>query len=247
MLVNNNNVTTTAPENGMEIVTLQIEDLNLSPLNPSSRTKPKKLQKLKNNLAKYGQLTPIIVKKMQTTTPDTSMKHNIKSHMVLRVVDGHRRTHCLSELGHDTIKALIVKNEANFDETFTALHADTMKISSVQECERWLKGAKFISNAVVTIIKELQEKLGKATARQVIIRCVVAEMSPGSLNKCLTKFRVYTGKSSRISNKAVAYWVLNISKPWRMVRAIDSFIPVGLLLECIDNKVPIPDDWAVRD
>lgn len=238
------NNTNEMPENGMEMLTLNIKDLSLSPLNPSTRTKAKRLRTLKANLSKNGQLTPIIVKRIHTSVTQTKNKPTTLN--VLRVVDGHRRTHCLQELGHKTVQALVLTNNANYDETFTALHSDTMKISTVQECERWLKGAKCISNRVMAIIGELQEMLGKTTARQVISRCVMSETSPGTLHKSIKKYSCYTGKDTRANNKEIAYWLLNISKPWILVRAIDSFIPVELLLECVDNKVNIPADWAIR-
>tara|TARA_Y100001973_G_C5146628_1_gene305748 strand:+ start:431 stop:1174 length:744 start_codon:yes stop_codon:yes gene_type:complete len=247
MLVSNKDIIVATPDNEIKMVTLRLEELNLSPLNPETRTKPKKLRRLKANLEKHGQLTPIIVKRIKTTTKNDSQKGSRKHEDVLRVVDGHRRAHCLSELGHKTIKALIIKNEANYDETFTALHADTMKISTVQECERWLKGAKSISNRVTTLIGEMQRALGRNTTRQVISRCVESETSPGTLWAGMKKYRAYTGRKSRAQNKEIAYWLLNISTVWMMIRAIDSFIPIELLTESIDNKVPIPPDWAIRD
>ena len=239
MLVSNDNVTETTPQNRMLMQDLEIKNLSFSPLNPTVRTKNSQLRKLKNNLAENGQLTPVIVKKIKSSQTTGS------GHTVLRLVDGHRRATCLRELGFKTIKAIVIDNQANYDETFTALHADTMKISSVQECERWLKGAKSISTQVLNVINKVESKLGKRSARQVITRCVQMNMSPTTLIKCMEKYSTYTKRTSRAENKKVTYWLLNIAKPWKLYSAIDAFIPLALLLDCVDNKKTIPADWAI--
>jgi hypothetical protein len=126
------------------------------------------------------------------------------------------------------------------------LHEDTLKITTTQECDRWLKGARNITPRTLNMIKELQQMLGKTTARNVIKRHVATETSPHNTLSGLRDYRKYTGKKTRSDNKKLAYWVLNIGTSWNLRMVTEAFIPIKLVIDCIENKKPIPKDWALR-
>ena len=204
----------------------KIADLSFSPLNPSIRTELKRVKSLASNLAKNGQNEPITIMEMVSN-----------GDRLLRVVNGHRRCVALIELGYKEVHGILLKNKAiNYDKAFTALHEDTMKISAVQECERWLKGAKNISTRVTRRIHELESLLGNKTkAKNTIKRCVYQNMSPFTILQGIRRFNSYTNESSKKMNNSVAYYLLNVCTEWRMRMAIESFIPIDELIEYINN------------
>ena len=201
------------PETKFEYRKLKIEDCDYSPLNPSMRVSPKKIKPLATNIAKNGQNNPITVIRM-----------NLSNKKPFRVVDGHRRCHAFESLNKTEIHGLILKNKViNYDKTFTCLHEDTMKITTSQECERWLKGASNITARTLNMIRELQTMLGKPTARNVIRRHVAAETSPHNTLSGMRDYRKYTGKKTRSDNKLVSYWLLNVGNAWKLRIAVESF------------------------
>ena len=213
----------------------KIADLSFSPLNPSVRTELRRVKSLAANIAKNGQNEPITIMKMKSNGTD-----------VLRVVNGHRRCVALKELGHKEVHGLLLKNKKiNYDKAFTSLHEDTMKISAVQECERWLKGAKNISTRVTRRIHELENLLGNKTkTKNTIKRCVYQNMSPFTILQGIRRFNTYTNESSKKMNNSVTYYLLNICTEWRMRMAIESFIPIDELIGYINNREPIAQSWA---
>ena len=222
------------PSTKFEYDVFKIADLNFSPLNPTARTELKRVKSLALNIAKNGQNEPITIMEMTSN-----------GKRLLRVVNGHRRCVALKELGQKEVHGILLKNDKiNYDKAFTALHEDTMKISAVQECERWLMGAKSISTRVTKQIDEMQELLGKSKARNTIKRCVNKDMSPFTILQGIKRYNTYTGQSGVKSNSSLAYYLLNICTEWRMRMAIESFIPVNELMEYIKNREPIEQDWA---
>ena len=126
---------------------------------------------------KRGQLEPITVKMTSKT--------------IKKIVNGHRRWASFQLLGWQYIDAIILENTEDYDEVFTAMHQDTMKITMVQECERWLKGATNITAAAKGRIKVLQDKLGPASARSTIKRCVDTNKSPGTIASSIVNYQKY--------------------------------------------------------
>ena len=223
------------PRNFPELVRVKISDLSLSKLNPTVRSLPAKLKGLSKDLAKEGQLNPITIKK-------TSVN-------IFRVVNGHRRIACLTALGETWVDAIILNNKSDYDKTFTAMHANTMKINTVQECERWLKGAKHISAKTLGRIESLKTRLGAASAKNVIKRCVKTNKSPGTIATTMEAFEQYVGTEEvkeRSFREKLAYWLLNIASAFHFHAARQSMIPAELLVECIENRTPIPEDWAIN-
>jgi len=229
------------PKTDFEYKIFKLKELSASPLNPSFRTNKFKLKSLVKNLSVNGQNNPITVVKLKTTVDG-------KPKTVNRIVDGHRRCAALEQLGHDEVHGILLKNDAiNYDEAFTSLHSSTLKINTVQECERWLKGAKSISNTTRNRITCLQTRLGKVRAKMIIQRCVDIGKSPGTIAMAINNYERYINeKLSSEGNFKVAYWMLNIGSSWKLSTAIGALIPVELLKECIKHQVEIPEDWAHR-
>jgi|2_EtaG_2_1085320.scaffolds.fasta_scaffold02913_4 hypothetical protein len=227
----------TIPTTKFQYNIFKIADLSFSPLNPSVRTELRRVKSLATNIAKNGQNEPITIMEMVSN-----------GNRLLRVVNGHRRCVALKELGHEDVHGILLTNKKiNHDKAFTSLHEDTMKINAVQECERWLKGAKNISTRVTRRIYELENLLGKAIAKNTIKRCVSQDMSPFTILQGIKRFNTYTGNQARQRNSAVAYYLLNVCTEWRMRMAIESFIPVDVLIEHILTREPIAQSWASQN
>jgi len=228
------------PETKFKYKVLKLSEVNFSPLNPTIRTRKDKLRGLISNIAINGQNNPITVMRVKTAVGDKS------GVIVNRVVDGHRRCAALHHLGHTEVHAIILDNsKVNYDKAFTSLHADTVRINTVQECERWLKGAKSISQQTRGRITSLQRRLGKARARMIIKRCVSLDKSPGTIAMAMRNYEQYIGKKlSRKENFNAAYWLVNIGSAWIISTAISALIPINFLEDCINNKKEIPVDWA---
>ena len=223
-------------DNEPKLVKLKIDELSYSKLNPSIRIRKGSLRGLRKSLLKFGQLEPIAVE--------------FGANGVKKIVNGHRRCESFKILGWKEIDAIILgANQADYDVTFTAMHADTLKITTVQECERWLKGATNISTATKGRISSLQDRLGIQRGRMVVKRCVATNKSPGTIASALVNYEKYIGAEKTFDtdeNMKVAYWMLNIGSSWKLSAAISSFIPVQLLVHCVDNQLPIPENWAHR-
>jgi hypothetical protein len=228
------------PETKFTYKVLKLSEVNFSPLNPTIRTRKNKLKRLITNIAKNGQNNPITVMRIKTAVD------NKAGVVVNRIVDGHRRCAALHYLGHTEVHAIVLNNpKVNYDKAFTSLHADTVRINTVQECERWLKGAKSISQMTKGRIASLQKRLGKVRARMIIKRCVSLDKSPGTIAMAMRNYEQYIGKKlSRKENFNVAYWLVNIGSSWVISTAIGALIPIDFLEDCINNKKEIPVDWA---
>ena len=124
---------------------------------------------------------------------------------------------------------------------FTALHVDTEKITAVQECERWLKGATNISNRVLRSIEALERYVGKTKAKYTIQACVTQNVSPTTLSCAISQYAEYANNKTVGQLRKVAYYLLNISTPWKVRVAIDSFMPIETLNECIAQRTPLPE------
>tara|TARA_R100001594_G_scaffold89766_3_gene124204 strand:- start:3756 stop:4529 length:774 start_codon:yes stop_codon:yes gene_type:complete len=224
--------TKTQKDNKPRLVKVRVNELSGSRLNPTIRTTKQSLKSLKTNLVTKGQLEPITIE--------------ARNNGIMKIINGHRRTACFKQLGWEFIDAIILENNhSDYDETFTALHSSSLKITTVQECERWLKGAKSISSNARGKILQLQGQLGKTVARSVISRCVEINKSPGTIGAAIRMYADYINET--LTHKecgVVAYWILNVGSSWKMSIAIQAMIPINYLKYLINNKLEIPVDWA---
>jgi len=216
---------TTMPVHQMTLKDFKLKDLTLSPLNPKQRTTEGSLKTLKKNLHAIGHIEPITV---------------IKNGNNLMVVNGHRRYNALKALGRKTVKGCLIDSTLDYDKIFTALHEDTMKITAVQECERWLKGAKNISERVMRSIRQLENKLGIRRTKLTIARCVAQNVSAITMCDGMSAYLNYVEDTSAKGAIKAAYFILNVDTANHVKQAINQFIPIETLVECINERKPIP-------
>ena len=211
----------------MKYVEVKVADVIESKYNPSVRTdrEGSKYKKLKDNIAVNGLLNPIL------------LARNGK-----KLVAGHRRLNVFKDLGIEYIPAIINNNitNTNYDEMFVADHEDAMLLTKVQECERYLMGAKHISANTLKAIKRL-ERIG---GRETIKRIVKENRSP---NTYLIGIDFYTGyikkRGSLKSERQALYWMFNIGKAYQLKTAIKSLADAKIIQDCVENRKPLKIDW----
>ena len=214
-------------ENKMKYVEVKVSDVIESKYNPTIRTdrESSKYKKLKDNIAKIGLLNPIL------------LARNGK-----KLVAGHMRLNVFKDLGIEYIPAIINDSitNANYDEMFVADHEDAMQLTTVQECERYLMGAKHISDKTLKAIKRL-ERIG---GRETIKRIVKENRSP---NTYLIGIDFYTGyikkRGNLKSERQALYWMFNIGKAYQLKTAIKSLADAKIIKDCVENRKPLKIDW----
>ena len=211
----------------MKYVEVKVSDVVESKYNPSIRTDKEnnKYKSLKESIAKNGLLNPIL------------LAYNGK-----KLVAGHRRLNVFKDLGIKYIPAIINNNitNANYDKMFVVDHEDTMILTSVQECERYLMGAKHISNKTLKAIKRL-EKIG---GRESIKRIVHENRSPNTYLIGVDFYTGYIKKRGNIkSERQALYWMFNIGKAYQLKTAIKSLADVEIIQDCVENRKPLKIDW----
>ena len=211
----------------MKYVEVKVSDVVESKYNPSIRTDKEnnKYKSLKESIAKNGLLNPIL------------LAYNGK-----KLVAGHRRLNVFKDLGIKYIPAIINSNitNANYDKMFVVDHEDTMLLTSVQECERYLMGAEHISDKTLKSIKRL-ERIG---GRETIKRIVKENRSP---NTYLIGVDFYTGyikkRGNLKSERQALYWMFNIGKAYQLKTAIKSLADAEIIKDCVENRKPLKIDW----
>ena len=215
-------------ENKMKYVEVKVSDVIESKYNPSIRTDRdnRKYQSIKESIAKNGLLNPIL------------LAYNGK-----KLVAGHRRLNVFKDLGIKYIPAIINNNitNANYDKMFVVDHEDTMILTSVQECERYLMGAKHISDKTLKAIKRL-EKIG---GRESIKRIVHENRSPNTYLIGVDFYTGYIKKRGNIkSERQALYWMFNVGTAYMLKTAINFFIPAEQLIECVEKREKIQHEWS---
>ena len=214
-------------ENEMKYVEVKVSDVIESKYNPSIRTDKEttKYKNIKENILENGLLNPIL------------LARNGK-----KLVAGHRRLNVFKDLGIEYIPAIINSNitSENYDRMFVADHEDTMQLTTVQECERYLMGAKHISDKTLKAIKRL-ERIG---GRETIKRIVKENRSP---NTYLIGIDFYTGyikkRGNLKSERQALYWMFNIGKAYQLKTAIKSLADAKIIKDCVENRKPLKIDW----
>ena len=211
----------------MKYVEVKVSDVIESKYNPSIRTDKEttKYNNIKANILENGLLNPIL------------LARNGKE-----LVAGHRRLNVFKDLGIEYIPAIINNNitSKNYDKMFVADHEDTMQLTTAQECERYLMGAKHISSKTLKAIKRL-ERIG---GRETIKRIVKENRSP---NTYLIGIDFYTGyiknRGSLKSERQALYWMFNIGKAYQLKTAIKSLADAKIIQDCVENRKPLKIDW----
>tara|TARA_R100001594_G_scaffold119319_1_gene154726 strand:+ start:2208 stop:2873 length:666 start_codon:yes stop_codon:yes gene_type:complete len=214
-------------ENKMKYVEVKVSDVIESKYNPTIRTDKEniKYKSLKESISRDGLLNPIL------------LARNGK-----KLVAGHRRLNVFKDLGIKYIPAVINSHitDKNYDEMFVADHKDSMPLTSVQECERYLMGAKCISDKTLKAIKRLERIGGKETIK----RIVREKRSP---NTYLIGIDFYVGyvkkRGSLKAERQALYWMFNIGRAYQLKTAIKSLADAKIIQDCVENRKPLKIDW----
>ena len=207
--------------------------------NSSLRYKGPKYTGLKKSVVKKGVLSPIDVGRL-----------NGKDH----AANGNRRTKICRELGVKEIRAIVhnVKNEDELCELFMELTLNTQQIGAVQLTDMYLNGmnAKYLNTLIRKSIQKLNEIYGTTTKSNAVLRRMVnINKSPRSYVIALENLVAYINtddvKTNEFAKKAL-YWMLNCGSAWTITNCIKSCAPIELLLNSINNKEKIEDDWWIN-
>ena len=207
--------------------------------NSSLRYKGPKYTGLKKSVVKKGVLSPIDVGRL-----------NGKDH----AANGNRRTKICREIGVKEIRAIVhhIKTEDELCELFMDLTLNTQQIGAVQLTDMYLNGmnAKYLNTLIRKSIQKLNEIYGTTTKSNAVLRRMVnINKSPRSYVIALENLVAYIDtddvKTNRFAKKAL-YWMLNCGSAWTITNCIKSCAPIDLLLNSINNKEKIEDDWWIN-
>ena len=207
--------------------------------NSSLRYKGPKYAGLKKSVVKKGVLSPIDVGRL-----------NGKDH----AANGNRRTKICREIGVKEIRAIVhhIKNEDELCELFMDLTLNTQQIGAVQLTDMYLNGmnAKYLNTLIRKSIQKLNEIYGTTTKSNAVLRRMVnINKSPRSYVIALENLVAYINtddvKTNEFAKKAL-YWMLNCGSAWTITNCIKSCAPIELLLNSINNKEKIEDDWWIN-
>ena len=207
--------------------------------NSSLRYKGPKYTGLKKSVVKKGVLSPIDVGRL-----------NGKDH----AANGNRRTKICREIGVKEIRAIVhhIKTEDELCELFMDLTLNTQQIGAVQLTDMYLNGmnAKYLNTLIRKSIQKLNEIYGTTTKSNAVLRRMVnINKSPRSYVIALENLVAYINtddvKTNEFAKKAL-YWMLNCGSAWTITNCIKSCAPIELLLNSINNKEKIEDDWWIN-
>jgi len=218
---------------------LNPNELILLKPNSSLRYKGPKYLGLKRSVIKKGVLSPIDVGRLKG-----------KDH----VANGNRRTKICREIKVKEIRAIVhfIKNEDELCELFMDLTLNTQQIGAVQLTDMYLNGmnAKYLNTLIRKSIQKLNEIYGTNTKSNAVLRRMVnINKSPRSYVIALENLIIYIDtdevKTNEFAKKAL-YWMLNCGSAWTITNCIKSCAPTELLLNSINNKEKIEDDWWIN-
>jgi len=207
--------------------------------NSSLRYKGPKYTGLKKSVVKKGVLSPIDVGRL-----------NGKDH----AANGNRRTKICREIGVKEIRAIVhhIKTEDELCELFMDLTLNTQQIGAVQLTDMYLNGmnAKYLNTLIRKSIQKLNEIYGTTTKSNAVLRRMVnINKSPRSYVIAFENLVAYINtddvKTNEFAKKAL-YWMLNCGSAWTITNCIKSCAPIELLLNSINNKEKIEDDWWIN-
>ena len=221
------------------IEVLNVNNIILLKENSSLRYKGPKYTGLKKSVVKKGVLSPIDVGRL-----------NGKDH----AANGNRRTKICREIGVKEIRAIVhhIKTEDELCELFMDLTLNTQQIGAVQLTDMYLNGmnAKYLNTLIRKSIQKLNEIYGTTTKSNAVLRRMVnINKSPRSYVIALENLVAYINtddvKTNEFAKKAL-YWMLNCGSAWTITNCIKSCAPIELLLNSINNKEKIEDDWWIN-
>jgi hypothetical protein len=222
------------------IEVLNVNDIILLKENSSLRYKGPKYNGLKKSIKNKGVLSPIDVGRL-----------NGKDH----AANGNRRTSICREVGIKDIRAIVhnVKNEDELCELFMELTLNTQQIGAVQLTDMYLNGMspKYLNLSIRKSIQRLNDIYGTTTKSNAVLKRMVSiNKSPRSYVVALEKLIEYVDtdevKTTEFAKKTL-YWMLNVQlSAWDITNCIKACCPIELLVDSINNKEEIVDDWWVN-
>ena len=222
------------------IEVLNVNNIILLKENSSLRYKGPKYTGLKKSIVNKGVLSPIDVGRL-----------NGKDH----AANGNRRTSICREIGIKNIRAIVhnVKNEDELCELFMELTLNTQQIGAVQLTDMYLNGMspKYLNLSIRKSIQRLNDIYGTTTKSNAVLRRMVnINKSPRSYVLALEKLIDYIDtdevKTTEFAKNAL-YWMLNVQlSAWDITNCIKACCPIELLVDSINNKEEIVDDWVVN-
>ena len=222
------------------IEVLNVNKIILLEKNSSLRYKGPKYAGLKKSVIKKGILSPIDVGRL-----------NGKDH----VANGNRRTTICREVGIKDIRAIVhnVKNEDELCELFMELTLNTQQIGAVQLTDMYLNGMspKYLNLSIRKSIQTLNDIYGTTTKSNAVLRRMVnINKSPRSYVVALEKLIDYVDtdevKTTEFAKKTL-YWMLNVQlSAWDITNCIKACCPIELLVDSVNNREEIVDDWWVN-
>ena len=225
------------------IGTLEVLNVNkviLLKENSSLRYKGPKFNGLKRSVKNNGVLSPIDVGRLNGTD---------------HVANGNRRTKICREIGIKDIRAIVhnVKSQDELCELFMELTLNTQSIGAVQLTDMYLNGmnVKYLNLSIRKSIQRLNDIYGTSTKSNAVLRRMVnINKSPRSYVVALEKLIDYVDtdevKTTEFAKKTL-YWMLNVQlSAWDITNCIKACCPIELLVDSINNKEEIVDDWWVN-
>ena len=222
------------------IEVLNVNNIILLKENSSLRYKGPKYTGLKKSIVNKGVLSPIDVGRL-----------NGKDH----AANGNRRTSICREIGIKNIRAIVhnVKNEDELCGLFMELTLNTQQIGAVQLTDMYLNGMspKYLNLSIRKSIQRLNDIYGTTTKSNAVLRRMVnINKSPRSYVLALEKLIDYIDtdevKTTEFAKNAL-YWMLNVQlSAWDITNCIKACCPIELLVDSINNKEEIVDDWWVN-
>jgi len=212
----------------MEYKQLPIKTIKPSKMNPPVRVKT--IRKLVRNIELHGLLCPVIVDNKNV------------------LIDGHRRLAAVKLLGWTKIPTIKHNSTSHqrYDDLFVATNEDTMLLNGNQYLWRYMKGAK-IPETYLRRIENMEKYLGKSYAAGMFKQILVKKRSAATYQYAMGIYRKYTGKTSRVHMRKLAYYLLNVENSSKMRNAIHGFIPVDLLVNCVESKKKIKTVFDIGD
>jgi len=219
---------------------MKFEVVPVTKLKPSKYNPPDRVESgissLMNNVKKnmecteYGLLAPIVVANDYT------------------IIDGHRRYTVAVNLGIK--KVPVIKHNSSSHELHIAdgmwvsANNDTNMISGHQWLWRYMNGVS-VAAKPLSRIKTLEKWLGKRSATALFKKILARGQSANTYQFGMGRYRAYTGKTSVQHMKKVAYYLLNVETSYRVRCAIEEFIPVNVLIYCVETRQKIASDFRV--
>ena len=216
----------------LEFVMVDTDKLKPCWFNPPTRTDNNKsaFKNLRANIAKYGIQTPL----------------EVTSDYV--IVNGNRRFKSALATRLNKVPCLVRRNLKSthpaFKILFCILNKDTRAIAGSEWGHLWLKGDEVLTMGIPTQVNTSYTNLSKIAGRGFITTFVKKGKSHSTFSAAFSMLKNYVpDRSDDMFMKQTAYWMLNVGSAYKLKNAIWEYVPTGILIECIEERKPLPVHW----